>query len=197
MEQNSLRIGRPPKAEPEALRSQLLGLIEQLGYERASMGSLAADVGMNVRTLHRYFPAKADIVWGGIESSIEILVSELNSADEARSTLDAVADAIAGVFDQNADDLAIMRTRLRLIALTPELQASRSATFEGWRQAIIRFVAFRLELAPNSLICVTAGTAMHAAIMEALSWWALHAEVADPAGCITEALHSLSALGEP
>jgi TetR/AcrR family transcriptional regulator, regulator of mycofactocin system len=150
-----------------------------------------------VRTLHRYFPAKADIVWGGIESSIEILVSELNSADEARSTLDAVADAIAGVFDQNADDLAIMRTRLRLIALTPELQASRSATFEGWRQAIIRFVAFRLELAPNSLICVTAGTAMHAAIMEALSWWALHAEVADPAGCITEALHSLSALGEP
>ncbi|GAA3860959.1 hypothetical protein GCM10022381_01670 [Leifsonia kafniensis] len=160
------------------------------------MGSLAAEVGMNVRTLHRYFPAKADIVWGGIESSIETLATELDNAAAGRSILDAVAGAVAGVFDQNADDLAIMRTRLRLIALSPELQANRSATFEGWRHAIIQFVASRREEDAGSLVCVTAGTAMHAAIMEALSWWALRKEVADPAGCIAEALHGLSALGE-
>ncbi|WP_345061342.1 TetR family transcriptional regulator [Leifsonia kafniensis] len=196
MDRISSRIGRPPKAEPEALRSRLLGIIENVGYERASMGSLAAEVGMNVRTLHRYFPAKADIVWGGIESSIETLATELDNAAAGRSILDAVAGAVAGVFDQNADDLAIMRTRLRLIALSPELQANRSATFEGWRHAIIQFVASRREEDAGSLVCVTAGTAMHAAIMEALSWWALRKEVADPAGCIAEALHGLSALGE-
>lgn len=191
-----MRVGRPPKAEPEALRSRLLGILEHVGYDKASMGSLAAEVGINVRTLHRYFPAKADIVWGGIESSIETLTAELDGASAQRSILNAVADAVAGVFEHNADDLAIMRTRLRLIALTPELQASRSATFEGWRHAIIRFVASRRELGPDDLVCVTAGTALHAAIMEALGWWALREEVVDPAGCIAEGLRGLNGLGQ-
>lgn len=196
MERNSVRIGRPPIAEPELLRSRLLQLIEAAGYEQASMGSLAADVGMSVRTLHRYFPAKADIVWGGIESSIETLRTELDHAETDRPVLDTVADAVARVFDRNVDDLAMMRMRLRLIALTPELQTNRSATFEGWRHAIIGFVASRRGEDEGSLVAVTAGTAVHTAIMEALSWWALRSEIADPAGCIAEALHGLSALGD-
>ena len=196
MEQTGARIGRPPKADPEELRSRLLELIERAGYEQSSMGSLAAEVDMNVRTLHRYFPAKADIVWGGIESSIAGLTAQLADAAAAHSIVDAVADAVGGVFDQNTEDLAVMRTRLRLIALTPELQANRSATFEGWRQAIIQFVASRRDQDPDDLLCVTAGTAMHAAIMEALSWWAVRNDVADPVACIAEALHGLNVLGE-
>src|SRR5690606_3986015 len=94
MEQHGTRIGRPPKAEPEALRGQLLDLIALRGYENASMGSLAETVGMSVRTLHRYFPTKADIVWGGIEVSVDALTAELDAAAESSPIVDAVAHAI-------------------------------------------------------------------------------------------------------
>lgn len=194
MEQNSPRIGRPRIAEPELLRSRLLGFIETVGYESVSMASLAAEVGMSVRTLHRYFPAKADIVWGGIESSIEKLTFELDNADDELPVVEAIAGAVARVFDQNADDLAIMRVRLRLIALTPALRANRSATFEGWRHVITGFIANRRGEDEQSLVAVTAGAAAHTTILEALSWWALHSEITDPAASITEALHGLSTL---
>jgi len=198
MDRNRRRTGRPPKADPEALRGRLLELVERAGYERTSMGSLAAEVGMSVRTLHRYFPAKADIVWGGIEVSVEALTAELHAADDHRPALDAIADAVASVFARNVDDLAIMRTRLRLIALTPELRTNRSETFEGWRHAIIAFIASRRGETTESLVAVTAGTAIHTTIMEALSWWALRSELVDPSGCITDALRGLTTLdGSP
>lgn len=196
VERNSSRTGRPLKADPEVLRGHLLELVERAGYERTTMGSLAAEVGMSVRTLHRYFPAKADIVWGGIEVSVEALAAELHAADDRRPALDAVADAVASVFARNVEDLAIMRTRLRLIALTPELRTNRSATFEGWRHAIIGFVASRLGETTESLVAVTAGTAIHTTIMEALSWWALRSELVDPSACITEALRGLTTLND-
>lgn len=194
MEQHGARIGRPPKAEPETLRAQLLDLIAVVGYENASMGSLAASVGMSVRTLHRYFPAKADIVWGGIEVSVDALTAELNAAADTAPIIDAVVLAVTNVFARNAEDREIMRTRLRLIALSHELRTSRSSTFEGWRHAVIHFVATRRGEPAQALIPVTAGAAIHTAIMEALNWWGLQEDSLDPADCIAQALQGLSKL---
>ncbi|MGY1551975.1 acyl-CoA-like ligand-binding transcription factor [Microbacterium sp. A588] len=192
MEQHGTRIGRPPKAEPEVLRGQLLDLIALRGYENVSMGSLAETVGMSVRTLHRYFPTKADIVWGGIEVSVDALTAELDAAAESSPIVDAVAHAITNVFARNVEDLTTMRARLRLIALSPELRTNRSSTFEGWRHAVIHFVATRRGESAQALIPVTAGAAIHMAIIEALHWWGLQEDPSDPAECITQALHGLS-----
>lgn len=194
MEPSTARIGRPPKAEPEVLRAQLLGIIERDGYEQVSMGALAAAVGMSVRTLHRYFPAKADIVWGGIETSIVALTEGLRDAGDSRPIIETVSEVVVDVFGRNTEDLAMMRSRLRLISLSPELRANRSATFEGWRRAIIEFIATRRGEPADSLVAVSVGTAIHTAIMEALSWWAMRSDVAEPASCVAEALRGLSAL---
>lgn len=191
MEQYGARLGRPPKAEPEALRGQLLDLIALVGYENASMGSLAESVGMSVRTLHRYFPAKADIVWGGIEFSTDSLTVELNAALDSIPIIDAVAHAVSNVFARNAEGLDMMRARLRLIALSPELRTNRSSTFEGWRHAVIHFVATRRGEPAQALIPVTAGAAIHTAIMEALTWWAMQGDSLEPMGCIAQALQGL------
>src|SRR5690606_18312451 len=87
------RRGRPPLADIEELRALALTEIERLGYGDVSMAALAEAVGVSVRTLHRYFPAKADIVWGGIESSIEALKEALDEVDEHFSTIDALCSA--------------------------------------------------------------------------------------------------------
>lgn len=189
-----MRIGRPPKADPETLRSRLLQIIERDGYDQVSMGALADAVGMSVRTLHRYFPGKAEIVWGGIEGSIEALTEQLRNADDSRPIIETISDVVTGVFDRNAEDLATMRARMRLIALSPELRTNQSATFEGWRQAIVEFIALRRSEPAESLIAVAVGAAIHTAIMEALSWWALRSDVAEPASCVTDALHGLNAV---
>ena len=194
MQPNTARIGRPPKADPEALRSRLLSIIERDGYEAVSMGALAEAVGMSVRTLHRYFPAKADIVWGGIETSIEALSEGLRTADDSEPIIETVSAVVAGVFGRNVEDVATMRARLRLIALSPELRTNRSATFEGWRQAIIDFIALRRQVPTDSLVAVAIGAAIHSAIMEALSWWALRGDKSEPANCVAEALHGLSSV---
>lgn len=196
MEQQGARMGRPPKAEPEELRAQLLDLIELLGYEDASMGVLAKSVGMSVRTLHRYFPAKADIVWGGIEVSVDALTAELDAVDDSTPTVDAVAMAVSNVFARNVEDLRIMRARLRLIARSPELRMKRSDTFEGWRNAVIHFIATRRGESDAALIPVAAGAALHTVIMEALNWWGLQGDTLDPSGRISEALRELSILND-
>lgn len=192
-----MRVGRPPKADAEVLRSQLLTLIERDGYEHVSMGVLADAVGMSVRTLHRYFPAKADIVWGGIETSTEALTDGLRAADDSLPIIDTVSGVVTGVFARNTEDLDTMRARLRLIALSPELRTNRSATFEGWRQAIIEFIALRRDEPADSLVSVAAGAALHTALMEALGWWALRSEIAEPASCIADALRGLSIVAGP
>lgn len=85
------------------------------------------------------FPRQSRHCWGEIESSIEKLTFELDNAGDEHPVIEAVAGAVARVFEQ--DDLAIMRVRLRLIALTHALRANRSATLEGWRHVIIGFIA--------------------------------------------------------
>lgn len=189
-------MGRPPKADAEVLRGQLLGLIERLGYENATMGTLAQSVGMSVRTLHRYFPAKADIVWGGIEPSIDVLTAELDARPSKEPIVEAIAQAVSGVFQRNEEDLGVLHARLRLIALSPELRANRSGTFEGWRRTVTNYVAMRKGESPQGLIPVTGGAAIHTAIMEALTWWGVQDGAQDPSGCIVEALRGLQYLDE-
>ena len=56
------RPGRPASADHGQLRIQMLQVILRDGYEHVTMAQLAAEAGISVRTLHRHFPSKADIV---------------------------------------------------------------------------------------------------------------------------------------
>ncbi len=155
------------------------------------MADIAGEVGVSVRTLHRYFPSKADIVWGGIESSFEALRAAFETADERLSVIEAVRSVVMSVFDQQVEDLALTRIRLRLIATVPELQASRSETFERWREQLVAYVARRLGEPEDAITPVAAGAAIQAAMLRALAWWAVREEDASPADVVAQALRGL------
>lgn len=183
--------GRPRVAEREALRSQALQVVLELGYEQATMSTIADRVGVALRTLHRYFPTKADIVWGGLERSIDALRGGLTRADDRRPVIEAVSAAIIEVFDDDEDELDVSRARLRLIATVPDLQAIRTETFTLWQQQLSAYIAHRTEARPTDLVPVVAARTLQTAVLHALQWWAMNDVDGNPSDVVIIALDGL------
>lgn len=108
------------------------------------MGRIEAEVGVSVRTLHRYIPTKADIVWCPIDTSFQDLHERLRQIDTETGILEALATTLVDGFEEGREDTETTRARLRLIAATPELHARNSEPFEHWRRQIAQFLAHRL-----------------------------------------------------
>lgn len=156
------------------------------------MSQIAAETGVSVRTLHRYFPTKADIVWGGIEGSLDALRQGLARADQTLPPMDAIAAVVASVFDQDADEVAVGRARMRLIATEPDLESTRPETYRQWREESIGYIARRLALPPDDVVPQAVGAALQTAIMSGLSWWALQDDPElSPVEAVARALRGL------
>lgn len=188
------RMGRPPLAEVETLRGRAIGVIVEHGYDRVSMARIAEEVGLSVRTLHRYFPAKADIVWGSVDASFDTIRAALAEAPFDQPIADAVADAMDAAFTAGAEDLPLVRERIRLIATTPALQSIRSETFEKWRTELVVFIAARLGELAEGVIATATAAALQSTMMSALAWWASRDEAEEPRDCVTAALRGLGVL---
>lgn len=165
------------------------------GFEKVTMGHIAAEIGISVRTLHRHFPSKSDIVWGVIDSSFEALQQELERSDPGVSAVDAISEAVVAVFSHSADDAGTTRARIKLIATTPELQTVRSAAFLRWRTQIMEFLAARLGEPADGLVPAAAAAAVQAAIMEALAWWARENDPGSPRIAVARALRGIVVVG--
>ena len=177
------------------LRAKAIRSVLSHGYENVTMGQIADEVGVSVRTLHRYFPAKADIVWGEIDRSFDALQERFAQADPEMPTIEAISAAVVEVFTDADDEDESGRNRLHLIATTPELRSVRSAAFLRWRQEITLFVALRLGEPPDGLLPVAAGTAIQAAIMESLGWWAREGDPGSPGDAVARGLRGLAVVG--
>ncbi|MGO4298773.1 acyl-CoA-like ligand-binding transcription factor [Leifsonia sp. RAF41] len=190
---NRSRGGRPPIADEDDLRTRAIAVLQRDGYRNVTMSQIAAETGVSVRTLHRYFPGKADIVWGGIEGSLDALRDGLAHADDTLPPLDAITAVVAAVFDQDADEVAVGRARMRLIATEPDLESTRPDTYRQWRAQTVAFFARRLGLPADDVVPQAAGAAVLSTIMSALSWWAVQDDSdISPAAAVTRALRGLS-----
>lgn len=195
MTEPSRSRGRPQLVDVDALREQAIDILREHGYRNVSMSRIADEVGVSVRTLHRYFPAKADIVWGGIDGSIDALRAGLVHADDALSPFKAISAVVVAVFAQDADSLAVGRARMRIIATEPDLENTRPETFQAWREETTAYFAGRLGLPPTDVVPQAAAAAVLAAITAALSWWAVQDDAnLTPVVAVERALRGLASL---
>lgn len=133
--------GRPATIDPEAVAAIALQLFETRGYEAVSMDDIASAAGIGRKSLYRYFPNKAALVWGGLDeataASREILVVRQPTTGEL--ILDSLQQA-AREAANSLPDFAVTRARLRLISARPELGAHSYAMLEPQRVVVSEFL---------------------------------------------------------
>lgn len=141
------RIGvrEDKKRETRArLERAALDLFARQGYDRTTVEDIAGSAGVSARTTFRYFPAKADLVFGHADEDLEALRAHLAAQDQALPAFDAARAALAEFSvrigtPSNAE-------RARVIAASSTLTARALEERELWGEAIAAELAARRGL---------------------------------------------------
>jgi mycofactocin system transcriptional regulator len=168
------QIGRPPSTNHEQIAAVALELFERDGFEATSVADIATAVGVERRTIFRYFPSKNDIVWGDFDAVIERLRRHLQEAGPEVPLMEALRRAAVASNHYPDDQLPGLRQRMTLITTAPSLQANSMLRYAAWRRAIAEWVAERLGLAPDDLVPETISQAALGASMAAFTRWVSH-----------------------
>jgi TetR/AcrR family transcriptional regulator, regulator of mycofactocin system len=161
-----------------------LDLFTSRGFEKVTSDEVADAAGISRRTFFRYYPTKADAVWGDFAGHVARLEGLLAATDPARPVLAAVCSAYVEVNDYPAAELPLLRERMELILREPALLAHSQLRYADVDRAVARYVAARTRDAATALVprLVAAGT--RAAATTAFEAW-----LADPRSSLTRLLH--------
>jgi len=185
------RRGRPVEVQPDQVALAALRLFDERGYAAVSMDDVARATGVSRRTVFRYFPRKADLVWSGAaEAQTDIRAALAETPDNA-STIDAVRAAYARALDFPMEQWEATRRRLLLIQGHPALYETVRGQLDEQRALLLSFIAEREGLAPGSLRAHVLTDALSAASFSALVWWASAGDERPPAEVVDAALAEL------
>ena len=127
-------------ATPKDRRAELLhAAFQQLadrGFEGLRTRDVAVAAGVNVATLHYYFPTKEDLIAGVVEQAMQLFRTTLephgSPADQLRNHLRSVRRLV-----QEEPDLGIVMGELSLRAVRdPAIARIMHETREGWHGTV-------------------------------------------------------------
>ncbi|MFC5748978.1 TetR/AcrR family transcriptional regulator [Actinomadura rugatobispora] len=147
-----------------------MALLAERGYAGCTMAELARELGISVRTLHRYFPVKADIVWSPIERVLDDRRAVLDASDPDEPPMDVLRRAICSSLRDMAADQEHLRAAVRLVSATPELAVSERIRLGT--DVNRDFLARRLPDNAWPPLAEVLSAAISATTMAAMSWWA-------------------------
>lgn len=186
--------GRPASIDPDRIAASALQLFVKQGYESTSMEDIARAAGIGRKSLYRYFPSKAALVWGGMDPVLGVLADGLRqpsggfrgpgsrrTEDELHAGLREAVSAAA----RTLPDLSVTRGRLRLISSHTELAA------DGFRNLAEHSTALANYLEEGGLPArraALAAAALHSALVVAWMQWA-ESEDPDPLPYVADAVN--------
>ena len=107
----------------EQIEAVALRLWSERGFHEVSVADVAAEAGVTARTIFRRYPAKADIVWGPLTASFQILADALGQTSPQAPLLERARTALVGMIrDGDVDPTA--RHRIRIVGRTPSCRAA-------------------------------------------------------------------------
>jgi mycofactocin system transcriptional regulator len=151
------RKGRPPSTSHATLEEVGIRLFIERGFDETSVDDIAAAAGIGRRTFFRYFPSKADLVWGDFDAELDRMRACLARLDPHLPMMEAVRQAVIDFNALQPEQEAQHRRRLTLILGVPTLIAHSTLQFAHWRAVIAEFAAQRLGQDPEDLLPRTIG----------------------------------------
>lgn len=125
-------------------------LFVEHGFEETTVDDIGRVVGINRRTLFRYYASKNDIVWGEFTEQLDRLHEELRSGPADETLMDAIRRSVIAFNDWGPESLPVLRVRMDLITTVPALQAHSTLRYAEWSQVIADFVGERLGIDGHS-----------------------------------------------
>jgi AcrR family transcriptional regulator len=155
----------------QRLERVALGLFAERGYERTTVDDVAGAAGVSARTVFRYFPVKADLLFGGTDDDLEELRRLLAQQDAALAPFEAGQHAL-GEFSARIGGAGNAQ-RARVITASPSLAARALEVREEWAEAVAAELATRRGLATPDERDRLAGLLVVAVLVSAVREWSL------------------------
>lgn len=182
--------GRPVEADPDAIALTALRLFDERGVDAVTMSEIAEAAGVSRRTLFRWFPSKAALVWGGtVEAEDRFEVAW--PAASGGTLLEHIRTAYTASLAPLGDEPEITRLRLRLIDDHPDVFAWGADVRGHMVRQLETLIADDLGLARGELRATALAAAVAGAAYAALVWWARSDDARTPADVLDDALAAL------
>jgi len=185
--------GRPPRTSAREIEVAALDLFSRYGFDATTVEEIAAAAGVSRRTFFRYFPSKADVLWGQFDAEVDTLRRLLEETSPSLPLMTAIREAVVAANAYRPEDIPELRTRMSLVNEVPELFANAAVHYDAWEHAISEFVARRAACPPDSLYPLTIARATLATCRAAYDIWIARADT-DLTVYLDEALGVLCAL---
>lgn len=152
------------------LERAALDLFARRGYERTTVQDVASRAGVSARTAFRYFPAKADLVFGDAGQDLEALRGHLAAQDSALPAFEATRAALVDFSERIGTP--INAERMRVIEANPTLMARGLAVRALWADAIAVELAARRGLGTPDERARLGGLLVISILVSAVREWA-------------------------
>jgi mycofactocin system transcriptional regulator len=161
-----------------------LDLFTRRGFEKVTSDEVADVAGISRRTFFRYFPTKADAVWGDFAGHVARLEHRLSAAEPARPVLSSVCAAYVEVNDYPEVELPLLRERMQLILTEPALLAHSQLRFAEVDRVVAGYVSARTGDSPTAVVPRLVAATTRAAATTAFQAW-----LADERSSLARHLH--------
>ena len=183
--------GRPVTTDPVAVGLTALRLFNERGINAVTMDDVAIEAGISRSNLFRVFPSKAAVIWGGMHIFNEELKTQLASNPEKAVVplLHSSWVKAMHMLDRSGETI---RLRLKLIATSPEVYGWGHAQLEEAR-AVLEEAIRRLD-STSDVRARMVSSALIAASMSVLTWWAQSDDPRPAAEVLDESFRDFEAI---
>lgn len=181
--------GRPVAVTAEEIEAVALRLWSEHGFHEVSVADVAAEAGVTARTIFRRYPTKADIVWGPLAASFQILSDALEQTSPRAPLFERARTALVEMI-REGDVHPTAQHRIRIVGRTPELQSSTSAPFRLWRQSLYDFAVAQPGV--DALRAQVFAWSVQSTALAGLIWWVEQEPGTAPWQAVDEAFAQLT-----
>ncbi|MCX7522230.1 TetR/AcrR family transcriptional regulator [Microbacterium sp. STN6] len=167
------RVGRRRASSRAMLEEAACELFLEQTYAGTTIEQITQRAGVSRNTFFNYFAAKSDVLWSGVDDSVETLARELSNLPRGAHVMLGVRDALLATATQltpGAIPLAI--TQWETMGVAEELQSSGLARFLRLASVLERHVAAAQLGSPARVPAQPAAFAVIAAAASAAGAWA-------------------------